>query len=281
MIRLPILFFFIAITFGCSTSRDEISFTEDINVEWRVEKGLPGSHHASFTIINTGTQTLSDDWAIYFNQISGGNVDTFSPAQASIKRISGDYFRLAPTSQFNNLPPGDTLVLVYKLGGPVARKSFTPQGMYYVIGSSEPKMVSDESLHYYDNGLPSSLLGISPQDRWITNDKLTQLEKSELLPMLPRPLKWRYSKDTLIETKVSIAYLPGMENEADHLGMRLSKFFSGQINLTPNDSSALIQMNFDKSLKRSESYKLTIGAEGINISAFDNSGLFVWPIGTP
>ncbi len=275
MSRIPLgLFILSIIIFSCSSGEENNSFNSDIDVRWEVFNNSSGADSARFTLINRGEEALGNNWNIYFNQIGGSPNSDFENKNAEIVRVGGYFFKLQPGEDLRPLLPGDILELTYGLPGPVARKSFTPQGMYYIIEGQEPVEVSDESIVYYVDELPPSLKGLSPGERFEINRNVSLLDESDLLPVIPSPVTLKFGRDTLSLDTIKIAYPNEISNEADQLGMRLSKFFSGPIMLRPDDPGAHIRLSIDQSMSKEGAYELKVTDTIIEIIAGSASGIF-------
>ena len=95
---------------NCNDSTKDTLTENSIDVNWEIEE-IDDRHRVSFYIRNTSDVVLSStNWKLYFNQITGAENNSLSPAGARIEHISGYFFALAPTKDFEDLAPDDSIV---------------------------------------------------------------------------------------------------------------------------------------------------------------------------
>lgn len=87
----------------------------------------------TFVIKNVSSMTLADDWAIYYNSLSGSNSMPLGkniPVKQS--RVFQGYYKLTPEKGFS-LAPGDSVVLDYRARGEVRAISYAPDGGHFAF----------------------------------------------------------------------------------------------------------------------------------------------------
>ena len=127
-----------------------------------------GKYRASFTIRNSGDQSLQDSWAIYFNQMTGTVVENSIDPGISLIRVTGDYWKMSPTSELKAIESGQEKTFEYEMNGNIFSVSYTPRGVYYVIGESGPKL-ADYQMAPFDLELFQSFNPPSPEIRFKQN----------------------------------------------------------------------------------------------------------------
>jgi len=82
----------------------------EISITWELLSVQLESQHKSrvaFTFVNNGRRPLGNSgWVIYFNQISGYVIPESLTAEIRIENITGEYYKLYPTRDFQPLKPG-------------------------------------------------------------------------------------------------------------------------------------------------------------------------------
>ena len=65
---------------GCTSDQSEQMLKNSLSIEWEVIENDEKESVASFKIINTSGQKLTNsNWKVYFTQITGGQVKDFDP----------------------------------------------------------------------------------------------------------------------------------------------------------------------------------------------------------
>ena len=90
-----------------------------------------GTWRNCFTIKNISSETLQADWLIYYNQLPR-TASKIESNQVTITTINRNYFRIAPTTQFKPLKPGDELRVYYQSNRHVPNVSWTPEEPFFV-----------------------------------------------------------------------------------------------------------------------------------------------------
>jgi len=213
--------------------------TNAIAVTWKlvkndVDESGNNRQFASFTLKNEGHAPLTNNWAIYFNQISGpipGNTET---GDAIMTHINGDFYSLKPAESFN-LPVGEQIVIDYKGANWASKSSDAPLGIYSVFtkadgSEGEPTPITDYIIAPFIteaqvHRAPTDKFPIPTNEyRYNQNAKLTKLPKTDLLPVIPTPVKVNKGKGVMaINNDFTINYFGDLKAEAGYLSAELEK----------------------------------------------------------
>ena len=178
--------------------------TNTIAVTWKlikndVDESGNNRQFATFTLKNEGKAPLTNNWAIYFNQISGPIPGNTATGNAKMEHVNGDFYSLKPTETFN-LPVGEKVIIEYKGANWASKNSDAPLGIYAVFTNTdgsegEPMPIKDYIIAPFVaaeqiNRAPTDKFPIPTNEyRYNQNAKLTKLPKTDLLPVIPTPVK--------------------------------------------------------------------------------------------
>lgn len=269
---------------------------QNIHVSWELVKNdvsESGSNQqtAIFKIKNNGDTPLKDNWAIYFNQISGPIAGKTSTGNGEMRHINGDFYSLNPSKNFN-LPQAEEVTFQYQGANWATKKSDAPSGLYIVFRDKNGKELAPEYIKSYQiapfvkdeqlNRAPTDKFPIPTNEyRYNENAKLTKLEKSELLPVIPSPVKVTRGKGKMdITSDFGIHYFGNLKGEADYLSAQLEEL---GLNLKTYDDGAVTGQSISLSTsstpfagKNKEAYRLIIDPESevISIEGTDAAGVF-------
>ena len=114
-----------------------------LQMRWELERNaFPadkpwGQGLARFTLTNTGPEPLAaQDWAIYFNSISGVAVGEAAQGPFRFEQVTGTLYRLLPAAGFVGLPAGATASVSFWHPEPMAKLDKAPSGPYLVLDSN-------------------------------------------------------------------------------------------------------------------------------------------------
>ena len=270
--------------------------TNAIAITWKLIKNdidESGSNRqfATFTLQNEGKTTLTNNWAIYFNQISGPVPGKTATGNAKMVHVNGDFYSLRPAENFSLLA-GEKIVIEYKGANWATKSSDAPLGIYVVFTNEDGKetepqpikdyiiapFIADEQLHR----APTDKFPIPTNEyRYNQNAKLTKLPKADLLPLIPTPVKVTKGNGKMdITNDFIINYFGDLKGEADYLtaelealGLNLKTYNGGTKN---SQSIALSTVSTPIAGKKTEAYRLKVDPEKgvISIEGTDAAGIF-------
>jgi len=298
-----LLFLFVVFLFAncqsdSKSAKDEMStnLADQLSVNWTlikndIDEDKNNRQFAFFTLQNNGTQPLTNNWALYFNQISGPITGDSETGNAKLKHINGDFYSLKPQDDFN-LAAGESVDIKYRGANWAIKDSDGPAGLYAVFLDEEGQEVASQPVKNYTitpfskaaqlNRMPNDKFPIPTNEyRFNENAKLTKLPKEEILPIIPSPLK--YSKgagEVAINQDFTINYYGDFKAEADYLSAQLEdlgislKTYEGGANGA--QAIRLSTVLGPIAGKNREAYRLTITPESetIQIEGTDAAGIF-------
>ncbi len=261
---------------SCKTQIED-SMDNHISVKWEVfeQKSSPDQYSAKFILRNNTSETLTNkNWELHFNQIVANNLTN---DKLSIKRISGDYFKLTPEKGFKNINPGDSVVLEYSMSGQFNRSSFQPLGLFLVLNDDQIIEVDYHS-SFYPNGIPEEWKKNntykSPENlyqKYASNKSISD-ETGKIYSILPSVNKSTLGQKTLKLDTLKITYQATLISEANQLGSLISLLYNGSISLSEKKDGN-ITLGISKDINK-EGYKLEIDDSSIKILGGSKTGVY-------
>lgn len=295
IITLPML---LAGLWGCSdTLRREDTVPEEgqIKVTFELVSNViaEGPRYLSkFILENNSTVSLEGSgWAMYYNQVTRMPITETVPDIVNIEHINGDFYRMTPGGAFS-LEPGEIVEIPFESEDWLIKRSDAPSGVYFVFTDDEGSEISripvydlevipfsrPEQIHRFKDdqtAIPT------PEWQYEQNEKLSHLDESLLLPIIPTPVNFKKQNGTVtIGDNLMIHHEAGLGSQASilaaHLTRRMGKkpmvmestvSGAGIISLRTGD----VKVNG----KHSETYLLKADrALGILIEGSDPAGVF-------
>ncbi len=266
---------------------------EEIFVSWGVISNEfaenPGVK-ARFTIENRSNLTLDgQNWALYYNQTPRETVR--QPENATITRISGDWYKLVPNKSFE-LKPGATIELEYEAQAWLIKEVDAPLGPYFVYYNSKGEeasvvpvkqylvepFVRNEQMNRHRNDLEPIPTAAFLYQR---NLALKELPDGDLPVITPTPVSVvRNGRYITFESAPEVLYAEGLENEARLLAASVARL--SQTTVTPRVSDGPAPNAIYLSVRplkvngiTDEAYRLEIKADrSVSISGSDAAGVF-------
>ena len=302
--RLTNLLFLLVIVLFTSCQSDSKSTTQGIttnladnlSVNWTlikndVDENKNNRQFAFFTLQNNGTKPLTNNWALYFNQISGPITGDSETGNAELKHINGDFYRLKPKDDFS-LAAGESVDIKYKGANWAIKDSDGPAGLYAVFMDEDGKEMASQIVKNYTttpfskaaqlNRMPNDKFPIPTNEyRYNENAKLTKLPEAEILPIIPSPLDFTKSEgEVVVNQDFTIHYHGDLKAEADYLSTQLEdlgvslKTYEGGA-----DGEQMIRLSTVSGPiagKTKEAYRIKISpdSETIQIEGTDAAGIF-------
>lgn len=84
-----------------------------------------------FVVRNKTDRELAGDWEIFYSQLPV-RVANDSTSPVCITAVNANYYKMAPTDRYRNIPPHDSLVVVYYADSRAVNLSRQPEGCYWV-----------------------------------------------------------------------------------------------------------------------------------------------------
>jgi hexosaminidase len=294
LLLLPVIFFLLFLSCqqnNTDTTKEEASASKVLSVRWELLSNLTdeqGVFEAKFTLTNPSTTTIAGNkWTLFFNMSPRPILPNKSPQPATIQHINGDWYKLIPDSTFS-LDSGKTIDITYRGKEGVIKETDAPMGLYlvwYDAQGKEEKIVEVADYQVTPFTRPEQVkrnredIELVPTAglRFQQNQALSQIPASQLLKIVPTPVKIIPGKGTLeITADMPILAADNLQKEANYLAKSIEELsglpvkINGTGTKTIRLQTAAVQVNGISK----EAYKLTISADGITITGSDAAGVF-------
>lgn len=273
---------------GCTQTRYKSC---DIGVTWEILSNIQHEEPTAnciITISNNEKNPLESNWVLYFNQSPRRILDAGNPSIGTIEHISGDWYRLIPSSNLS-IDPGEKVRFKYEAEYWYIKETDAPMGLYFVFTDKKGKEsiveVSDYSIipfthseqirrHTGDNTpLPT------PENDYKANLNLSHLGKDQLHRIIPSPLNIIESDDyTELHQSLNIFYTDNeLEFEANYLKHQLKSLLGWDCVVQKGTDIAqnVVLLTTNSTKGNGESYNLEVLDKGmIQISGSSTAGVF-------
>ncbi len=269
-------------------SEDDTCFPDTVRLQWR---HIENQYHrksqvlSEMTITNTGNMALPNTgWALYFNWFRRLITEQMD-SRISGRHINGDFYEITPTEDFPVLEPGESVTFPVIGTYYVINKTDAPSGAYFtweVRGESRFLKVPVE-LYPFDPAKcfrsEQDVMPVwNPADQYILNDKVEFTPMTEKAPsILPTPVQAEFG-GFLVELSPDwgMVYEPECQREAEWFQTEMQKQLPG---FPGSKSQRMITLqikpqDFAGAASRKESYRLTITPDRIEITGYNNTGVF-------
>ena len=284
-ILLLIIPFFIL---SCNQMEQSSSSSESgVSLTWAFQGNNveAGYYSAAFVLKNLGEEALTDSWTLYFTQLGLGVIDESVTGNVSISHINGNLLSITPKEGFS-LEPGDDVEIAYRKPGSMLLESESPLHPYMVytdgeestaISIADYKLLPFPSLELF---YPPEMGYKLPDAAWVyeQNSPVSLLGPDEIGKVIPTPIKEANSGSLMaLYEDLSIAYQPGLENEAGYLSEKL-KQLTGNTTKVVEGSEGMpgtITLLTSSAIVGEEAYQLAATPEeGIVITGNTAAGVF-------
>ena len=138
---------FVFLTIGCQSTVKQngavaVTVEPELKLTWEFlennyqQKSQNLSH---LTLKNVGNATLANSgWAIYFNWCRG-LIPEQLPGMLTGKHLNGDFYQIAPTKDFPQLAPGDSIIIPVVGTHWQMNATDAPSGIYIVFSEESDK----------------------------------------------------------------------------------------------------------------------------------------------
>lgn len=219
---------------------------------------------------------MEGDWAIYYCQLPR-EIKSISNDQINIQAINGNFFRISPTSSFQPLLPGDSIIVRFAVTGDVPNISQVPEGAYWVkteagketaplpVSLSIATVVKDLdlsnnlALHTYEN-----------------NSQLTTavLSATDILPSVKSFVADTDGATLTFPKEISLEYSNELANEGAILRDKLKSLFGIEISENAPMTFRLDLSTDTASCVGKEGYQLKLGSKSVLIEGLTAHGVF-------
>ncbi len=242
-----------------------------LQIDWEVGDQTPGqkTYTNKIHLINTSDQSIDSSWVLnlcFFPK----KFQLAQDAPIDIKQISGTYYQMTPSKQYQALAAGDTLTIEWQTKSRHTTTSFAPQSAYLVRkeGADSSKYeVNVQVLHEKDNTDLSSAI-YKENNHYHYGKTLTS---NELIPSikLVQPQEGVLSHNLCF----TLVAEQGLDMEKHLLQKQLRALTSQQ---TANDINPCpIRLQIDPSLSDNpEAYRLEVLPDQIILTGQSAAGVF-------
>ena len=281
-------FFLVPLVFLFLQSCSEKEKVTSISLRWKLEKNYEENgvslHEATFTITNTGSSALGDNWQLYWNQSPRGVVNVEPENSVEIEQINGDFYQMRFLPEFS-LAENESVKIKMVAKEWLIKEADAPVGVYMVVnnnGAETIKVINDYTVEKFEtaeqiNRSSDDAAPIPTADYlYDQNQGITLLRPEELYPVIPAPNS--YSRQQYwfpLNSDYTIGSVPELQNEADYLHQTLNKNFNLNGNILQEaGGNADVTLNIDTSIPKAEGYRLNISEKKIQITGKDPAGVF-------
>jgi hexosaminidase len=271
--------------FNCSGNKSNTDDDILLALTWKHEKNAIGNlaGKGEIQITNKGAVPLpSNQWAIYFNQITGPIPEPSSLKGLQLSNVVGELYKLAPDPTFSGLPAGEKKVFPYaSTEGVTFNYSAVPQGAFLVytdengVEKTTPVQIT---IHPFKR---KEQFQLSPNDNKPLPDAFWRFDQqasvtllsAETLPLiLPTPLSTTLRGNSFpLSGNTKIIAEKGLENEKEYIRKFLDPLFTKSGGT--NNSISLKIENF-AAQEKPGAYQLDIQKGQITIVGKDAQGVF-------
>lgn len=267
--------------------------SNEIKLSWEIISNQYSENpqaKAKFIIENNSNFNFNEkNWTLYFNHAPRSPIGSDNNTRFS--HISGDWFKLEPTSGFS-LKAGSSIEIVYECAAWIIKESDAAIGPYFVFydkkgNEKEIVAVSDYTIKPFTEPRHMNRHNKDfepiPTAEWQfgQNEDLSVVSKEELLPVIPSPVSYKSSNEKILfDGPVEFLYAKGLENEArffaDFMGNLLGMQYeiSEATRIKPNSLFLKID-DISVNGKSKEAYHLKVNKnKSIEISGSDPAGVF-------
>lgn len=257
-------FMIILSIFGCA--RKTISPQPPVSITWEMgsNQDTPGYYSNTFIIKNNSATPLNEQWAIYFTQLPR-QVKQPDNAPLKIETVDANFFKMAPSSHYQLINPGDSLVVSFQCRHTLVKESLAPDGAYFVPVKDQkeqaPVAIPIQITPFNNKAQWSAKIGSYPYgDILYANNMLfstpVELSVTDLIPSVKNS---EISEgESIIGSKIRLDYKEGLENEASLLAKEMEKDY--QTEFVDNAATVISLEYFPENFtqKNDEHYTLSI-----------------------
>lgn len=274
MKKICILTFLMSCNLAIALAQSVPNFNvKDLHLTRHVLNNVSDKTLSEITIANNGKQTLPDKgWTIYFNS-RPLDVEKDSEGKAKISHVNGDLFKLTPLPGFLPLS-GGSVVKIKVLSTEVKNKTDLSWGFYLVWDNAPSKGYNISLTNIHPTAEAEKREVVLAAHAFNLNKEIKDIPLAKLSKVFPTPVSYRETGTTFLLTpKVSILSDKAFKKEAVLFASDLAGVFGKKpLIKEAGDTHAII-------LKKGvvngiESYRLSVNAERILITAPDAAGVF-------
>ncbi len=189
-----------------------------------------------FELINQGNSLMTNKgWTIYFSQIMGGGPPLEVRGPVTVEHISGDFFSMKPTEEFEDLKKDESVKIETLWNTWAIKKTDGPSGMYIVYENeegvkSDPFFIKNLKIKDFKDPIQINRNDTdtypipTPEYVYKENEKVSKLNEKEFQAILPKPLRYTALAGKMnIDANTIISFPKELEKEANFLQSAIEK----------------------------------------------------------
>ena len=274
------LLFSFVIMMACATASiaQNTSFdSRALSISWQaLQNNYQGKSESlnELVITNNGKADLpASGWKLYFNSARNILPATVT-GNATVEKLNGDLFSIAPTSAFTRLKPGESAKLDYINDELVINFTDAPEGFYLVWDAKPDKgyAIGDPKVLPFSPDYPGL---VTTEVIYNQNKSIQDIPEDQLTKVFPTPVSYKVTGGYFTLTdKINIKYHIAFNSDYNYIDKSLSELLGPlQRNFPGTDKYGVINFIYADSLGI-EGYKLVVTPNTITISASTSAGLF-------
>jgi hexosaminidase len=271
-------------------ANDDFSSGKLISVRWTLLHNFDSENDnfsARFTIVNRSNFELTErNWNLYFS-VAPRTITNSGDSHVMVEHLNGDWFRLRPTKGFT-LSPGDSVVVAYQGYPAMIKHNDAPAGLYFTFlnDTGGEELIAPVVDYKFDSFVHESQINRSatdlepiPTTKWLyyNNLNVSLIPKELVKETIPSPVSVTKATDSLLITsEFKIVYDDKLTNEATYLKNTFKTMLGWDLQLKSGTAcKKCFLLSVDRTVKEtSESYKLNVSQNGVEIRADSSVGVF-------
>ncbi len=260
------------ITYSCSGT----GVVSPVSLTWSNDgyNAQTESYDNTFTIKNISGKTIGKSWAIYFSQLPR-TIKSIHSEGINIEVVNANFFKISPTSSFEELEAGDSIIVKYSVSNNVPNISQQPEGCYWILDSSSKNSVP-VTIDLQILSLSNKDMTVEAVDRLFRfnesiNPQSVLLQSVDILPSV-KQIDIKKGK-IAIPNEISLLYSNELINEAKVLQDKLHTLYGiGVSEVAP--LSVRLTLVDNPTANNEEWYSVDIDTEQIMIKGITSHGIF-------
>jgi len=251
----------------------------DLSITWEaLQNDAPGRDQSlnAITITNNGKTTFpATGWKMYFNS-ARMIVPATVTGNATINFVNGDLFSLTPTNTFNEIKPGESVLIKFIDEEPVVTVTDGPEG-FYVVWDEQPDKGYNTGAFTIKPFKPNYVGLITPAIIYDQNKSIRDIPEAQLTKVFPTPVSYRETGGTFrLDERIVIGYSidSKFEQEGKDLRAFLNSLFDGKYKPSPKSINLNVIQIIPNGNLKAEEYELSVAPHGITINASTPIGAF-------
>lgn len=283
-------------TLSCASEQEDIDMgtyriavgESGITMDWELISNFEPDNNfrAVLTIHNQSDVNFSNEgWSLFFNSIRPPVAESFLP-ELELEHINGDFFKLTPTEEFQDIATGESRSIEYLGRFFSIKASDAPQGFYFVFDDGLIKNVDTVNIAPFirteqvNRSEGDKVPVPTPQSEFEGNEFLSLLEPSQVSRITPTPVFYERGEGYYqLNGNHVIYYHDSFGREAEMLAEYLNAFIGVQVSTRmlfeadTEEAGIFLDLELPET-GNNEAYSLVVEPGTIHIKATDSPGIF-------